>query len=84
MEKSRITKKDRDIFSSLFLARRPLPLKKLALKSDMSWKTANEHVTKLSKLGIVNINRTPRRTNVFLNPKLINTLKKQKKSGGTW
>jgi predicted transcriptional regulator len=62
----RLTKKDRAVFSTLYLARRPLPVKRIASKADISWKTANSSIGKLSTLGFVTVERTRRRTRASL------------------
>lgn len=79
MVKNRITKKDQDIFATLFLAKRPLPLKKIAVKSGISWQTTKKHVNKLEKFGVVDVKKTVRRTNVNLKPSFLNLLKVSKK-----
>jgi predicted transcriptional regulator len=84
MINNRFTKKDRAIFTSLFLAKRPLPVKKLATKADMSWKTANLHVNKLKSFGVVNVNKTPRRTNVALDNRFMQALRKESKFDKKW
>lgn len=75
----RITSKDSQIFADLNKARRPLPIGKIAQRIDSSWKTVDKHVKKLEKLGVVNINKSVRRTNVSLNPKFVSLLRKKKK-----
>ena len=77
--KSRIDKLDSQLFGSLFRAKRPLPIKKLARRTDMSWQTANKHLKKLNELNIVEINKTVRRSNVSLNEKFMESLRKRKK-----
>lgn len=75
----RINRKDRDIFRSLFLAKRPLPLSKIANRTNMSWKTAQKRTERLEHLGAVKINKTPRRTNITLTPSLLSALRKLRK-----
>lgn len=75
----RITSTDSRIFASLHRAKRPIAVQRLAKRADLSWKTANEHVKKLQKMGILRTRKTIRKTNVFLDPKFVTLLKKRGK-----
>lgn len=76
--KGKIDNFDARLFGSLFKARRPLPIKKLARRTDMSWQTANKHLKKLKRLNIVNIKKSKRRTNITINPIFLTKVKKKK------
>lgn len=79
-KKGKIDKYDAQLFGSLYKAKRPLPIKRLAKRTDMSWQTANTHLKKLKRLNIVNIQKTKRRTNITINPIFLTRVKKKKKS----
>ena len=71
----RITGLDSRIFASLVKAQRPLPVKQLAERVDITWPTANKHIQKLVKLNVLVIEKTIRKNRVQINPKFINNLK---------
>lgn len=75
----RIDKLDAQLFGSLFRAKRPLSVKKLAQRTDMSWQTANKHIKKLENFKVLNTKKSIRKTNVFIDPLFLKSLKKQKK-----
>ncbi len=74
----RIDKFDAELFGSLFRARRPLSIKRLATRTDMSWQTANKHIKKLEKFKVLNTKKSIRKTNVFINPSLLKSLRKKR------
>ncbi len=76
--KIRIDKLDTRLFGSLARARRPLPIGKLAKRTDMSWSTAKKHIQKLEELKVVEIEKTIRRTNVSLSGSFLKKLKKRR------
>ncbi len=78
-KQNRITSFDTRLFGSLYRAKRPLSIKKLANRTDMSWQTANIHVKKLEKLGVVGTKKSIRQTNVFIDPILFKSLMKKRK-----
>jgi predicted transcriptional regulator len=67
MKKNRISNMDKLIFASLYKAKRPLPMKKIATRTNVSWPTVRNSVTKLKGMGVLNTQSTTRRTNVSLN-----------------
>jgi DNA-binding transcriptional regulator GbsR (MarR family) len=69
--KSRIDSFDARLFGSLHHARRPLSIKKLAQRTDMSWQTANKHLKKLQELDIIDFKKTVKKTSVFITPRLM-------------
>jgi predicted transcriptional regulator len=65
----RITDLDTRIFSALAKAQRPLPVKQIALKTGVTWPTANLHVQKLAKLNVLtNPGKTIRKNRFSVNP----------------
>lgn len=84
MKKSRLTKIDKDIFASLAKAKRPLPVKRIAKRVDISWPTAKQHVKKLEKMGVVKTNKTIRRTNVSITDDLKREIKRLRRSTRRW
>ncbi len=68
---SRITAFDSRLFANLRRANRSLPIKRLAKRLDSSWKTTNDHVTKLEKMKVLKTKRTVRRTNVSIDPSIL-------------
>lgn len=77
IKKSRIDNFDSKLFGSAFKARRPLSIKRLATRTDMSWQTANKHIKKLEKLNVFTTKKSIRKTNVSINPIFLKTLKKK-------
>jgi predicted transcriptional regulator len=76
--KKRITRIDSHIFASLVKAQRPLPIKQIAKRVDITWSTAKIHVQKLVKLNVLTIEKTIRKNRVQIDPKFINYLKLNK------
>ncbi len=76
-QKSRIRKIDTDIFSTLYRARRPLPIKKIAERIEVSWPTANTYVKRLQKINAVIVKKSVRMSRVELNPLFLKKWKKQ-------
>ena len=64
--KNRIDNFDARLFGSLAKARRPLSIKRLANRTDMSWQTANKHLKKLKEFKVVKFDKTIRKTRVSL------------------
>lgn len=77
--KNRIRPLDSKIFSDLYKANRPLPVKRIAKRINVSWPTVDKHVKKLQELKVLDVNKTIRRTNVSINQDFLNKMKKQKK-----
>lgn len=77
-QKLRINKTDSKIFADLFKARRPLSVGKIATRTDLSWKTVKDHVEKLEKLKVLNIEKTIRKNRVKIDPKFISELRREK------
>lgn len=77
--KSRIDNFDSRLFGSLFRARRPLSVGKLAKRTDMSWQTANKHIMKLQKFGVLQTKKTIRKTNVFIPQPILSNIRKKKR-----
>ncbi len=77
--RSRITEFDSRLFANLRRANRPLPVKRLAMRLDSSWKTTNEHVKKLERMNVLRTNRSIRRTNVSINPDVFGNVKRKAK-----
>lgn len=73
----RITSTDSRIFANLHKAKRSLPVQRLAKRTYLSWKTTNEHVKKMQKMGILRTKKTIRKTNVFIDPNLARLLRKK-------
>ncbi len=73
----RITSFDSRLFADLHKAKRPLPIKRLSERLDSSWKTTSEHVKKMERLGILKTKRSIRKTNVSINPELLNALRRK-------
>lgn len=71
----RITGLDSRIFASLAKAQRPLSVKQLAERVNITWPTANKHIQKLIKLNVLIIEKTIRKNRIQINPKFINNLK---------
>lgn len=78
-KRKRITKLDKDIVASLYRAKRPLPVKKIAERVNISWPTADIHIKKLKKFKVLDFKKTPRKTSVFIDPLFMDTIKKKKK-----
>lgn len=78
-KKNKIDAFDSRLFGSLFKAKRPLPIKKLARRTDMSWQTANTHIKKLQGLKVVGITKTAKRTNVFIDPIFLKKIQKKRR-----
>ena len=76
--RTRITSTDSRIFASLHRAKRPLPIQRLAKRTDLSWKTTNDHVKKLERMRILKTRKTIRKTNVFIDPRFRSILNKRK------
>ncbi|MEK6933838.1 MAG: winged helix-turn-helix transcriptional regulator [Nanoarchaeota archaeon] len=76
-KQGRINNIDSSIFSSLFRANRPLPVKKIAQRTNIAWPTANQHVMKLHKLGILDIVKSTRRTNVKITREMLEELRRR-------
>lgn len=79
ISRPRVTSLDSRIFADLHKAKRPLPVQRLAKRLDVSWKTANEHVKKLKRLGVLNTKKSIRKTSVSINPSLLRLLKQPTK-----
>jgi len=63
MEKTKqLTRSSKIILTDLFRARRPLSVKKIAERNEMSWKTANDNIKRLENKGLVKCKRSERRT----------------------
>lgn len=65
-DKNLITKIDADIISSLYRARRPLSIKRLAERIGVSWPTVKQHVEKLKEIGPLKTDPTIRKTRVYI------------------
>ncbi len=78
----RINSTDSRIFANLHKAKRPLPVQRLAKRTDLSWKTTNDHIKKLEKMGILRTKKTIRKTNVFIAPKFTTLLERRRKGKG--
>lgn len=74
----RITGLDSRIFASLLRANRPLPVKQIANRVNVTWPTANLHLKKLEALNVINNVRTIRKNRVSISPKFIESLKTNK------
>ncbi len=79
LRKKRINKNDSTIFANLFKARRPLPIKRIATRTGLSWPTTRDHVKKLQEFGILDIQKSKRRNNVSINQNYLNDLKRRRK-----
>ena len=77
-KKSRIDNYDSKIFGSLWRARRPLSLKKLSARTDISWPTVKKRVIKLKDFGVVDIKKSQSKTSVFIDPRFMKKSKKKK------
>lgn len=75
-----ITEFDSRLFGNLIKANRPLPVKRLAQRLHSSWKTTNNHVTKLEKANVLITNRSIRRTNVSVDPDILRDLELSRKN----
>ena len=76
-KQSRIKPLDSKIFASILKARRPLPVKKIANRVNVSWPTANRHVEKLKKLGVLKTKKSIRRTNVEVSDNFLKEWEKE-------
>lgn len=81
--RKRINSIDNRIFADLLRASRPLPIKQIAQRNNITWPTANLHVQKLSKFNVLDIEKTIRKNRVSVNPKFIsnNIILKEKIRG---
>lgn len=73
--RKRITGLDSRIFASLLRANRPLPVKQIAQRVNVTWPTANLHIQKLAKLNVLNNTKTIRKNRVSIDPRFIEHLK---------
>ena len=71
VKNSKVKSLDREIFVSLYKAKRQLPIKRIAERLNVSWPTIDSHVKKLEQLGVVITHKTVRRTNVELNQEFL-------------
>ncbi len=81
--KNLITKIDADIISSLYRAKRPLSVKRLAERVGVSWPTVNEHVKKLVDIGPLKIEKTIRKTRVYIDYEFLKPIIKKAEEMGT-
>lgn len=58
----KLPKNARLILVDLCRARRPLPVKQIAERNDIHWKTANENIKRLEKSRLVKCTRSKNRT----------------------
>jgi predicted transcriptional regulator len=72
--KKRINGLDSRIFATLFKAQRPLAIKQIAKRLNISWSTAKIHIEKMIKLDVLIVKKTIRKSSVQINPKFINYL----------
>ena len=75
----KIGSRDAQLFGSLYKANRPLSIKKLAQRTDMSWQTADQHIKKLAKLNILKLNKSVRKTSVSMEPSWVEKVRKKLK-----
>lgn len=86
----RITNIDSRIFADLIKAQRPLPVKQIAQRTNITWPTANQHIQKLAKMNVVKVDKTIRKNRVAIDPKFIaqlkmkNIIKKEKDDAWRW
>lgn len=79
--KSKLSRNSKLILSDLCRARRSLPVRQIALRNDIHWKTADINIKKLQKLGLVTCNKTKRRN--FCEPsRAVKDICKRKKKCG--
>ena len=78
----RLTRKDKEIFRTLYLANRPIPIKKISARTNISWKTVDESVKRLNRLQVVELKKSIRRTNVALNQDMLKTIMKLRRNRG--
>lgn len=71
----RISNIDSRIFASLVRARRPLPVKQIAQRTNVTWPTAKSHVEKLRKMNVLKIEKTIRKNRVTIDPRFKKQLK---------
>jgi len=71
----RINNIDSRIFANLLRAQRPLPVKQIAQRTNITWPTANQHIQKLANMNVVKIDKTIRKNRVAIDPRFINQLK---------
>lgn len=76
--RKRITGLDSRIFASLLKAQRPLSVRQIAKRVDITWSTANVHIQKLIRLNVLSIDKTIRKNRVYVNPKFTNYLRLNK------
>jgi len=76
MSRVKIDRVDREIFASIFRARRPLSIRQLVYRIGYSWATINRHVSKLEGVGILEVRRTVRRSWVSIERSYWNKLKR--------
>jgi len=75
----RITGLDSRIFASLLRAQRPLPVKQIANRVNVTWPTANLHVQKLAKLNVLtNSGKTIRKNRVSISPQFMDSIRMNK------
>jgi len=76
-KKSKIKNYDSQIFSTLYRAKRPLAVKKIADRVGISWPTANLYVNRLNKMKVVRIKKTVRLKKVEIRPDFLKKWQKQ-------
>lgn len=79
-KRKRIDKTDRAIFRTVARARRPIPIRRIAKRTGISWPTAKKRVTKLQNLGVLKNQKSIRRNNISATPTYLRKLESSKKS----
>jgi len=74
----RINNIDSRIFANLIRAQRPLPVKQIAQRTNITWPTANQHIQKLANMNVVKVEKTIRKNRVAIDPRFIQHLKTKK------
>lgn len=57
-----LTKSGLKIIANLHRAKRPLSIKRISERTNLSWKTCNDNIKKLEQRKILSCERTKRRT----------------------
>ena len=66
----RINNIDSRIFANLVKAQRPLPIKQIAKRVNVTWPTAKIHINKLEKMKVVNVEKTIRKNIGYTNNRI--------------
>ncbi len=62
------------ILANMIKAKRPLPVRKIAERNNISWKTANDNIKILEKRGLVKCEKSKRRNYCQVSKRLLEEL----------